>query len=200
MNDLKFYQYLRRKNFEECINQNLLLGLIVGFKRKLGVTNSISPKHNNAIFLFSKTINNIHSLKPIKTIFRATDSESFYFRFYTELNKVIHLEVFYVKENDDDNIEAVTTIYENNIVLLKEYGLFENVFEKIREAIFTDIGNTYETNWNEKAINFGSYMKLTPQWDCNYHSRMYHKPHTISTFVKSKKESTFAEIPYALSC
>ncbi len=80
--------------------------------------------------LFEKTLNRIKVLQPVGDIVvgLAAASESIYFRFYNPQGHETHLEVFYTKDDEDDQVEAVTTVYRSEAVVLKRFGTLEQVF------------------------------------------------------------------------
>jgi hypothetical protein len=63
-------------------------------------------------------------------IFTITSSDSLYFKIDMD-NKEITLDVFYLKYDFIDNIEAVIFIYENNKLICKYYGTLINMINKI---------------------------------------------------------------------
>ena len=103
MNDIKFYSYIRKKN----IRQNLILvnifDLMNKFKNdKVRYKELIENNESQATNFFVRTINKIYELEPIKVFFSITKSNSIYFRIYQNHNTVIHFEVFYTKEDEND--------------------------------------------------------------------------------------------------
>lgn len=87
---------------------------------------------------FNKTLDNIMLTNPISLSLGLTRSESIYFRFNNFSLYETHLEIFYTKENDDDITEAVTTVYKNNEVVLKQYGQLNEVFHDLKKTLLLE--------------------------------------------------------------
>ena len=83
---------------------------------------------------FGLTIEKLGNIFPKSVIYSLTDSNSIYFRFSKE-TYTCHMEVFYDFDNTDDDIEAIFTLYENQNIILKQYGSLDSIFEKITEKI-----------------------------------------------------------------
>jgi|GEM_PF-4672476 len=90
-----------------------------------------------AELFFEKTLDLIKELPPCEGVVvgLAAASKSIYFRFYHPGNYKTHLEVFYTKDDEEDNIEAVTTVYENKTVVLKQFGALKEVFDHLRSIL-----------------------------------------------------------------
>lgn len=89
----------------------------------------IARDSDSARLFFNSTIELLSGIAPDNVIFSLTNSDSLYFRIYKG-DKEINLEVFYIKEDETDDIEAVVNIFENDTLILSNFGRLRDLFYK----------------------------------------------------------------------
>ncbi len=139
------------RRFYSSYKQHLVLNTLRNFTKDLRRLKSFVEGYEiNARTAFSRAIIEIDALNPTNIICGLTDSKSIYFRIYHKNNFETHLEVFYLIDEDDD-VEAVSTIYKNDQVVLKTFGAFHHVLNGIRKV----------TSPSEKMVNLAEYAALS---------------------------------------
>ena len=91
---------------------------------------------------FNLTIHKLSDVFPSSLIVSLTDSKSIYFRYYKD-HFLCHMEVFYDYDKTEDDIESIATLYENQSIVLKQYGDLNHVFDKIKEKIYSNQRETF---------------------------------------------------------
>ncbi len=89
---------------------------------------------NKASEYFNITINKFAGIPFNNLIYSLTDSNSIYFRFYKD-GYVGHIEVFYDYIGTDQDIEAIISLYNNDQIILKQYGRLDALFNLIKKEI-----------------------------------------------------------------
>lgn len=85
---------------------------------------------------FNKTVQELVEIKPDNIIFSLTASNSLYFRIYKGKIRA-HIEVFYVKEDEDDKVEFVCTAYEYDKKILALASPFSSGFNQLKNVLIS---------------------------------------------------------------
>ena len=140
------YQLETLKTLQKLIsNKAVSSALFSYFKLKLNYSYLVPETTFNMDQLYFKTLNNLIKLNPTQIFPSLTPDDSIYLRLYTTENEEIHLEVFYDCEDEED-VEAVASVYDGHKLLLKYYGSVEQVCNKIYHTILNKkIVTVYQT-------------------------------------------------------
>jgi hypothetical protein len=107
---------------------------------------------------FSKTLELLIPLNPSNIVFSLTTSNSLHFRIYQK-DKEINLEVFYLKYEENDKIEAVLNVYKNGIAIIKDFGTLDDMFNNILYSKNTYIIQNYSSNITKTdSVSFDEYV------------------------------------------
>lgn len=90
---------------------------------------------NEAEGFFYNASSIILATKPSNVIFSLTDSKSLHFKIFNSPNFETHLEVFYSKDDENDSIEGVISIFENEIEIYKDFGELNSIAPKYYKII-----------------------------------------------------------------
>lgn len=124
-------EYLRNS-----LQGKLFFNVIEKFELDLAKKSHLVAGHVEHIrSYFNQAVSSISTLIPTNVIVNLTDNNSIYFRFYNVPLIETHLEVFYIKDSEDDFVEAVLTSYQNEEIILKQFGLFNDVFSSLRNTL-----------------------------------------------------------------
>ena len=98
---------------------------------------------------FKKAVLNILELNPDNIVFSLTSSQSINYRIYKD-NFEVHFEVFYTKDDADDKIEAVYSIYRNDTIIKNGYGALIDSINELKSMIV--IKKTYQLKPKEAML------------------------------------------------
>jgi hypothetical protein len=117
------------------IKRSVMLNAVRVFEQNLNrLKDVIGAQESHVRAVFSRATDEIITLSPTNLIVGLTDSNSIYFRIYSNAIFETHLEVFYT-DDDNDGIEAVATVYKSDDVLIKTFGSLDDVMAKVRNAV-----------------------------------------------------------------
>jgi len=133
--------YLLR--IKEQISNNLFSNAVLKFLADIKSLNHfVDGYQSEAVKMFSKSLIHIAVLTPSNLIVGLTATQSIYFRFYTNLGYETHLEVFFNKEDEvQDNIDAVVSLYQNDVIKLKKFGSLNSIMSSITHVIKPENAN-----------------------------------------------------------